>query len=193
MHLHTAAPDKLDEDGSVDVELNMQQQPSKFRIVPVAKHVDSSLQPSLYVRGGDYLAIRHTETGSFLSAQGLLEDPQPIFTRQRVYSSQQPMTGPFMWRLEELHIQWGGTQVSFDAGADRDRVSYTMKNIVTNTYLADTAEGVKLHSSHNNASELWTLVPFQANDVRLAFGGGNLRAGRFCLKNVATERILRYG
>jgi hypothetical protein len=63
----------------------------------VAKFHESSIRRHERVRGGDFLAIRHTETGCYLSVRDLLLDlpagdwrgwpkehtgPRPTFTRQ---------------------------------------------------------------------------------------------------------------
>jgi hypothetical protein len=102
-----------------------------------------------------------------------------------------------MWRLESLLVRWGGTPARLrnhmgELGGE-EQIAYTLKNVVTGLHLADTDAGVELHATHDAPNELWTLLPFEAADVGLAFPGGQDQTGHFCLQNVATKSILRCG
>ena len=174
------------EDGSLGDtrELNIGSEPTRFKVVPVAKHGMHALDSRTVARGAQYYQIYQRDPQAYLLREdnGLpkLRRFAPMGTDPALHRAD------LTFQLEFLTMEWSGVPVEMRRHGARQQ--FCLRDAMSGSFLTEhrTGGGPLEFGKHGILPEAhWEFVPVDADTVRFVCDETS-----FWIKSVASGRIL---
>lgn len=158
-------------------ELNIATAPTRFKIVPVAKHRDTV--DTNFIRGGHFLQLYQRQTQRYLYRD---RNGDPCLLRpksEELGSSESLGNTAFVpdrpslraditWQLEQPAMKWSGAKLERLMGDEKQY--FSLKDAISGKFLVEREGGQYVFGDKDDLPDAhWNLVPIDEDTVNISF------------------------